>query len=205
MDKQKKLWLIIAIVVVVLIIVIALSGKKVPRPSSEEGLVPEGIDLENLPVAPEPEIKGAEPAPVVEGGSEVTSEGVVLNELGTPAVNEGVIPNAPEAPKPSNILTEEQIPENSIQIKTSRSGGFEPKVFKVRPGQAVTIVLTAEDQENHALVFKDPSLRAIAIGLLGGQSRAITFNVPTNPGVYTFVCSYPGHNAEVGEMIVTEE
>ncbi len=205
LDKKQKTWLIVAIVVVVLILIIALSGKKAPQPTEEYGL-PSEVDLENMPAAPE--VKVSEPEAIAPGASEVTSEGVVLNEQGTPAVTENIIPNSPEAPKQSDFLTEEQkeeIVDNSIQIRTSRDGGFNPSSFKVKPGQAVTIVLTGEDQDNHALFFKDPILSAVAIGLIAGQSRAITFNAPSTPGVYEFVCSYAGHEKETGQMVVTEE
>jgi plastocyanin len=205
--KQKKLWLIIAIVVVVLIIVIVLSGKKAPQPTGEEDLVPEGIDLENLPTAPE--VKVEEPKAIAPGASEVTSEGIVLNEQGEAAVTEEIVPDAPEAPKQSDILSEEQkeeIAEESIQLTVSLAQGFNPSIFKVKPGQAVTIVLTGEDDDNHTLRFKDASLRAVAISISGRESRAITFNAPTTPGTYDFLCGMPDHrDKEKGQMIVANE
>lgn len=206
MEKKQKIWLIIAIVVVVLIIIVVLSGKKAPQPTVE-GL-PEEINLKELPAAPEVKVK-EEPVAIAPGASEVTSEGVVLNEQGAPAVTAEIVPDAPEAPKQSEILTEEQkeeIAEKSIQLTVSLAKGFNPSVFKVKPGQAVTIVLTGEDADNHTFRFKDPNLRAVAISISGQESRAITFNAPTTPGAYDFICGMPDHrDKEKGQMIVIEE
>lgn len=39
----------------------------------------------------------------------------------------------------------------------------------------------------------------------GGESDSITFTVPSEPGEYTFICSFPGHYAGgmVGKLIVS--
>jgi uncharacterized cupredoxin-like copper-binding protein len=53
-------------------------------------------------------------------------------------------------------------------------------------------------------MFNDPSLSAVAVGVSPRETRAITFNAPSTPGEYPFVCDVPGHagRGEVGKMIV---
>jgi plastocyanin len=206
MLEKKKTWLIVAVIAVILVIVIILSrGKKEPT-GVEEGL-PE-VKVEDLPAAPEVEVKTEEPVAIVEGASPVTSEGVVLTDEGTATNPEGVGPGSVEAPKQSKILEEEevaQVAENAISLEVSREGGFVPAQFKVKPGQAVTILLTAKDDQKHILRFKDRQLKGVAITVKDGESRATTFNAPTQVGIYDFICSDPGHPNETGQMFVTEE
>jgi uncharacterized cupredoxin-like copper-binding protein len=68
----------------------------------------------------------------------------------------------------------------------------------------VTILLTVTDSQKHIFRFKDSSLRAVAVTVKQGESRAITFNAPSQTGVYEFICSDPGHDGK-GQMIVTNE
>lgn len=209
MEKQKKIWLVVAIVVVVLIIIIALSGKKAPEPIGEEGLIPEGIDLENLPAAPE--VKVSESEAIVPEASEVTSEGEVLALTGEVADNSSATGGS-NAPQPSRILEQEEVEEleenkEAINLTVTQGGGFNPKQFKVKPNQVVTVILTSGDSANHGFAFKDMSLNAVSINVNAGESRAITFNAPSSVGVYEFCCSIPSHRraGECGQMIVTNE
>ena len=207
MEKKQKTWLIVAVIAVILVIVIILSFNKKKEPTEIEEGLPE-VKVEDLPAAPEVEVKTKEPIIIVEGASPVTSEGVVLTDEGIPTNPEGVGPGSVEAPKQSKILEEEevaQVAENAISLEVSREGGFVPAQFKVKPGQAVTILLTAKDDQKHILRFKDRQLKGVAITVKDGESRATTFNAPTQVGIYDFICSDPGHPNEIGQMFVTEE
>ena len=209
MEKQKRIWLIIAIVVVLLIIVIAWPRQKTEELGLEEVL--EGVITEEveIPVVPEPEIKKfKEPTVIVPEASPVTSEGEVLARTGEVAKNEAV-PGTKEAPKPSRVLEEaevEELAENSIILNVSSATGFVPDQFIVKPGQIVTIVLTVGTDRPHAFRFTGLELTGVAVAANAGQSRAITFKAPDIPGEYPFHCSEGGHKrkGEIGVMIVQE-
>ena len=86
---------------------------------------------------------------------------------------------------------------------TGSAEGFKPSTFEVKAGQLVTMSLTSVDKMTHVLLFDDPSLAAVAIGVGPDETRAITFNAP-KAGEYAFHCDVPGHAArgEKGVMIV---
>jgi plastocyanin len=205
MEKKQKKWLIISLVIVLVLLIVVLAKK--PETFVEEEWI-EGFteqDLKDLDAAPE--VKTKEPTEVAPEASKVNEEGVVITDDGQKAITEDVGVGSKDAPKQSKILEEEEkeeVAENAFSMAISRETGFVPNLFKVKPGQAVTLVLTVTDQQKHTLRFKDSSLKAVAITVKDGQSRAITFNAPTRTGVYDFICGDPGHNA-TGQMIVTNE
>jgi len=208
MEKKQKTWLIVAVIAVILVIVIILSFNKKKEPTGIEEGLPE-VKVEDLPAAPEVEVKEVEPVAIAPGASEVTSEGEVLAPSGEIAKNE-TVPGGVEAPKPSESLTQEKIEElkeESIVLNISSEKGFEPKQFKVKPGQVVNLVVIAANDEPHGLRFTEPSLTAVAVDLNAGESRAITFKAPEAIGEYNFHCTAPGHkrHGEIGSMFVTEE
>jgi len=204
--NKKRIWTIVIVIILVgggiILLNLSKEGAPVEFASEQEGFeVPT-----DLPVVPEskPE-KVSEPEEIVPGGSLVTSEGEVLNEEGEPVTQGGIIPGAPEAPKQSEVIEEEEIPENVFRMEISSEKGFVPSEFRVKPGQVVTLSLTAVDEQNHILRFLDSSLRAIAISVSAGQTRAITFKAPTNFGSYEFICGLPDHrDKEKGVMFVAE-
>jgi len=204
--KQQKLLIIIAVILIVLLIIVF----GIKKEESVEEFMPEEIqsmDLKNMPTALEVDIKEIdEPVEVVSGGSLVDNKGAVVTDEGSPTQASDIIPNSPQAPQQSEALTLEEVPESGIQISLSSETGFNPRQFKVKPGQVVTIVLTAIDNQEHTFRFKDSSLRAVAISVGGGETRAITFNAPNSMGVYDFMCGKPDHrDKEKGQMIVVEE
>jgi len=212
MKKEQKKWLIIAIIIVVLILIIILGSKKESVPGEEEYL-PEGFDKESLKdmeSAPEIKVGKSEPIEVAPGASKVDSEGKVVNVIDeefVPVKTEGVHRTSEDAPQQSESLDEEtkkKVAENAIEINVSKDAGFIPSSFKVKPGQVVTILLTGGDNRKHEFRFRDASLSSITIVARKDESRALTFNAPTQPGVYEFFCPYPAHN-NTGQMIVTEE
>ncbi|MBU4347939.1 cupredoxin domain-containing protein [Patescibacteria group bacterium] len=206
MEQKQKKWLIIAIIVVILLLIIIFGSKKEPA-MFEEDYLPEGFDRESLEdMEAAPEVKIQEPVEVAPEASKINQEGIVVTEEGEPTKVENMSPSAPEAPKQSKVLEEEeieQVAKNAISLEVSQENGFNPRSFKVKPGQAVTILMTSVDNRNHNLAFKDKSLRGVGLYIYGGESKAVTFNAPTQMGVYEFVDSFRIEN--VGSMIVTEE
>lgn len=105
--------------------------------------------------------------------------------------------------------------------------------FNVKPGARVKLILTNSDDMSHNLVITLPGARqdvvdaAMKLGDKGpelsyipkhqsvlwsipvlspGESQSITFTVPEKPGVYPYVCTYPGHGFVMfGAMYVTED
>jgi len=65
------------------------------------------------------------------------------------------------------------------------------------------LALSSVDNITHVLLFDDPVLAGVAIGVGPNETRAITFNAP-KAGEYGFHCDVPGHTArgESGKMIV---
>jgi len=204
--KQQKLLIIIAVIfVLLLIIVFGAKKEEIVEESMPEEI--QSMDLKDMTAAPEIEVKKIDkPIEVVSGGSLVDNEGMVVTDDGMPTQASDIIPNSPQAPQQSEVLTLEKVPESGIQISLSSETGFTPNQFKVRPGQVVTIVLKAIDNQEHTLRFIDSSLRAVAISVGGGETRAITFNAPNNMGVYDFMCGKPDHrDNEKGQMVVVQE
>jgi len=210
MPKNKKnLYIVIGIIVILAIIIIATPGKE-GEEFTEEPIhgdqIPTKQELKDMEAAPEIEIKEiVEPEVVAPGASLVTGEGEVLAKTGEVVQNDAV-PGTKEAPKPSQTLTEEQIPEEALVINISKEAGFEPKQFRVKPGQVVTIALTSIDNSVHGFRFTDDVLTAVAVSVNPGETRAITFKAPEMIGEYPFHCTAPGHKrkGEIGSMIVVE-
>ena len=208
MEEKKKKWLIVAIIIIVLVLIIVLGGKKEAGPA-EEDYLPGDFDvesLEDMEAAPEVKVKEKEPVEVAPEASKIDEKGIVVTEEGEPTETKDTSPSAPEAPKQSKVLEEDekvQVAENAVNLDVSQEDGFQPASFKVKPGQAVTILMTSVDDRNHNLAFKDKDLKGVGLYIYGGQSKAITFNAPTQMGAYEFVDSFRIENS--GQMIVTNE
>ena len=86
-----------------------------------------------------------------------------------------------------------------VEFRFSNSDHMEHNFVIVQPGSLAEVGEAAE------ATGRDPDAKArsyipvsnkILLGsksLDGGQSQAITFEAPTKPGVYPYVCTYPGH------------
>jgi len=211
MPKNKKnLYIVIGIIVILLIIIIVTPRKDKEAEYAGEFMPEQGLptkqELKDIQAAPEIETKEIiEPEVVAPEASLVTGEGEVLSPSGDVAKNEAV-PGTKEAPKPSRTLTEDEIPEQALVINISVEAGFEPKQFKVKPGQIVTIALTSIDNSVHGFRFTDDILTAVTVSVNPGKTRAITFKAPEMIGEYPFHCTAPGHKrkGEIGSMIVVE-
>jgi len=220
--KNKKLFIILGLVIIVAIIVIAavmtqkdagnsLSGHlkndnntvKMSEdiPEDVQAYVPEttDIDVDGNPIVPEP-LKEAVVA--VAGANPITKEGLVVTPKGDMVKNDAPA-MSPEAPKQTSPVNKEELPNSVIKLSVS-AAGWEPSEFSVKAGAPVTIAITAADDYTHVFMFDDTSLSAVAVGVSPHETRAITFNSPSEAGEYAFHCDVPGHKnrGEVGKMIV---
>ncbi|MCF7906973.1 cupredoxin domain-containing protein [Patescibacteria group bacterium] len=211
MKNNNTVWTIIIIAILVILGIILLSSKpEVVEPEGEMLPEEEGEMLpeEEGEMLPEeegefiPEEGEAEEVSesVVPDASPVSEEGEVLTSGGEVADNTA-LPGSPDAPRQSRALTEEEVPETAVKLSISASG-FTPSEFTVNASDVVTLSLTSTDR-THVFKFDDASLQAVAIGVAGNETRAITFKAPA-AGDYTFYCDVPGHRGrgETGVMHV---
>ena len=204
--KKSTTWVIVIVVILVVLGIILLSTPKVkapeatgPEASEEQGEAVVGEEGEAV-VGEEEAQEVVVAEAVVPEGSPVSEEGEVLTPGGE-LVKSDALPGSPEAPKQSRALTETEIPAEAVKL-TITSNGFEPSEFDVKAGAVVTISVTSGDR-THVFKFDDVGLQGVAIGVAGGETRAITFNAPA-AGDYTFYCDVPGHRGrgETGVMHV---
>lgn len=130
-------------------------------------------------------------------------------------------------------LPAEEQPSVTIVLKAVPGLQYDQVRFKVKPGTKVELVLTNADDMSHNLLITRPGKReeivaaALQLGEDGPkvdyipdvpevlwaipvvdpqETKSITFTAPQEPGVYPYVCTYPGHGAVMyGAMYVTEE
>ncbi len=205
MDNKKNLLIIagVAVLAIILVMVVVVAGNKKAGNNisgeSEVKVAPTDLDTDKAIATPE-EVMQAKP--VVEGTSKVM-ENVVVTPTGKPVKNDAR-PGSPEAPQQTAPISVEALPGGSVKL-TGSAEGFKPNTFEVKAGQLVTMSLTSVDKMTHVLLFDDPSLAAVAIGVGPDETRAITFNAPKS-GEYAFHCDVPGHAArgEKGTMIVKQ-
>jgi plastocyanin len=220
--KNKALTVIIIAIIAILIIVLAVLAltqkeedtSKTPNadkntPAAEGDINDQAeADMEE-PVPGEEPVEGEEgmpealenAAPQVEGGNLVTEDNRVVTPEGEEARND-VEPGSPDAPQQTGPVDEESLPENTVKVGVSAEG-FSPAEINMPANSAVTMSVTSTDDYTHIFKFKDDSLKAVAVGIAPGETRAITFQTP-GPGEYEFYCDVPGHEGrgEVGTMIV---
>ena len=137
----------------------------------------------------------------IPGASPISQDNKIMTYEGEVADN-SVAPGSALAPKVTQNLTEAQLPNGTLLLSID-SNGFNPNQINARAGEPVTIALKNIDSKVHVFMFDDPSLKAIAIPVMEGELKAITFNAPP-AGTYTFRCDFPGHKegGEVGTLIV---
>jgi uncharacterized cupredoxin-like copper-binding protein len=183
------------------------SGEVEPGTEVEPGLEP-GLEGEELPEKVESTIT-TETGQIIPEGSHVDVPGanpikddVVVTSVGEVVQNDAE-PMAPEAPQQTEALDKESLPESVIKLGVS-AAGFSPSSFEVKAGAPVSLAVSSTDDFTHVFLFDDPSLSAVALGLGPQETRAITFNAPSQAGEYFFHCDVPGHAArgETGKMIV---
>jgi len=139
---------------------------------------------------------------VVPGSNPINVDNVVLAKNGQPAKNDASI-MSDEAPQQTGFLNKSTLPDDLLEIEIGR-GLINPKSFTTQAGAPTSFALSGIDNLAHTIIFDDPSLSAIVVSVGPSQTKAITFNAPTEPGVYTFYCLSSGHaeRGERGEMIV---
>lgn len=210
MENKKNLWIILGVVAVVIVIIVvaALQSRKAAAPVTETPTTgtPTTEPAEETPAAEDnlPKIEALKDARVeVPGANPITKDNKVVNLEGQVTKND-VAMTSPLAPSETPAISKEALPETAISLDVT-AAGFSPKEFTVKPGQPVTLAITAVDSI-HNLVFEDASLSAVGMGAYKGQTRAITFNAPTKAGEYVFYCNVGGvvhkNRGEVGKMIV---
>ena len=215
-ESKKKLYIILGLVLVVAIIVVAAIMTNKGGKNSNNGETPEGGNVpESQPYTPEgattatgteagvavPEVLKDATVSVV-GANPVTKEGTVVTTEGVPVKNDAV-PMSPDAPKQTPPVAVTELPSSVLKLAVS-AAGWNPKEISAKAGSAVTIAITSDDDYTHVFMFDDPSLAAVAVGVSPRETRAITFNAPSEKGEYTFHCDVPGHagRGETGKMIV---
>lgn len=204
---KKKIWLIFGVLVAIVIIVIIavmVQPKRIVKAPITDNPNQTGVGqakLNDVRVVPSESLKKA--AVVVPGANLVTKDDKVVTAEGRVTDNTAV-PNTPTAPHSTAPLNSvSNLPPTVIKVEVSAAGIF-PKQFTVKAGTSVTIAFSSLDDSAHTIMFSNPVLSAISIGLGPRVSRAITFNAPTKAGNYVFRCGFPGHleRGEVATMIV---
>lgn len=208
-----------AVILIVLAVVLIVNSQKNkqenpndPNPYQSGEVEPgtevePGLEGEELPE--KTESTTTETGQVIPEGSRVEVPGanpikddVVVTSAGEVVQNDAE-PMTPEAPQQTEAIDREQLPESVIKVGVS-AAGFSPDSFEVKAGAPVSLAVSSTDDFTHVFLFDDPSLSAVALGLGPQETRAITFNAPSQAGEYFFHCDVPGHagRGEVGKMIV---
>ncbi|MEO8762746.1 MAG: plastocyanin/azurin family copper-binding protein [Ginsengibacter sp.] len=119
----------------------------------------------------------------------------------------------------------------SISIKAIDGLKYDVVRFKVKPGAKVELTLTNASDMSHNLLITKPGVRLAVVNtalqlaekgpqmdfipksddvlwsipvVSPGQSGTIAFTAPSQPGIYPYVCTYPGHGFVMyGVMYVT--
>lgn len=96
-------------------------------------------------------------------------------------------PKSPVSPIVSLDINQSEdinLPNEAIKIMMNKET-ITPNPIIVSAGQPVTWLVESADEWYHVLRFIDPSLKAIAVGVAGGEARLVRFNAPTITGAYT--------------------
>ncbi len=219
-DNKKKVLPFIGLgVLILIVIVIAVfanrGGNEPTTPTGDETQV---TDSNTPNDAEEPATEGEEAAPdaadmgeinpILEGARSeapgadlIATSGKVVNQEGK-EVKTDVAYNSPEAPRQTMNLNPSEVTANvTLQVGNN---AFSPNEFTVRKGDAVTVAMTGVDDSSHVLAFRDSVLSAVFVNIRPRETRAVTFNAPSQAGRYEFFCDFPGHAArgETGVMIV---
>ena len=219
--NARTIGIILAVVIlVVLAVVLIVNSQKNKQENTnvpgvnETGMIEPGTEVEpgmegeDLPEKVEPTTT-TETGQVIPEGSRVEVPGanpikddVVVTPTGE-AVKNDAEAMSPEAPQQTAAISKDALTDSTIKLGVAATG-FSPDSFEVKAGAPVTLGVSSTDEYTHVFMFDDPSLSAVAVGLGPQETRAITFNAPSEPGEYFFHCDVPGHAArgEVGKMTV---
>lgn len=138
---------------------------------------------------------------VADGSNPINQDtGEVLSRDGQTVVDNSVSDSSDNAPVQSVYVNKEDLPTSVVKI-TFGADNVSPDNFTVKAGQAVSLAVTATDFVE-VFKFEDPSLSAVAVGLVKGGTSVITFNAPEEKGEYVFYSDVPGRKNITGKMIV---
>lgn len=169
--------------------------------SNEAGKIAQVVTIKRTDVA-----SGtvAEQAVMVAPQSNPISEktGQVLTSNGTAAANNNARPGDANGPGQSAPIDPSKLPAGAVKL-TVTPNSITPAEFTVNAGQAVVLSVTTANSPE-IFKFDDPSLSAVAMGLIPRQTLEINFNAPTKFGEYIFYSDFNNHRADgaVGKMIV---
>ena len=132
-----------------------------------------------------------------------------------------------------NALSCRDTEPKEVVIRAIEGLQFDLKRFTVRPGEKIRIRYINTDDMSHNLVITSPGAReevvtaALSLGDNGmkmnfipdsprvlwsvpvispGDTTLLSFTAPQKPGIYSYVCTYPGHGYVMfGEMQVTDQ
>ncbi|MGC1244450.1 MAG: plastocyanin/azurin family copper-binding protein [Chryseosolibacter sp.] len=121
----------------------------------------------------------------------------------------------------------------TITLNTVAGLQFDVVRFTVSPGANIKVILTNKDDMSHNLVFTKPGKRASVVDaamkleekgpsmdyipgspdvlwslpvLSPGEVKILTFTAPKAPGIYPYVCTFPGHGFSMyGAMYVSAD
>jgi azurin len=134
-----------------------------------------------------------------------------------------------------NETTAQSRPDSAVTISINAVAGLQFDVvrFAVKPGAKVTLLLSNQDDMSHNLLITRPGTRQAVVNaamnlgdrgpeqnfipelgdvlhaiklLAPSETQTITFTAPDKPGVFPYVCTYPGHGFVMyGAMYVTND
>jgi uncharacterized cupredoxin-like copper-binding protein len=131
-----------------------------------------------------------------------------------------------------SALAQEADEGESIEIKTTAGMRYDPPRFVVKPGAKVKLQIENTDDMAHNFVIVAPGARMEVVAaaltmpitpdqtfipqsdkilfhaplLTPGKSAPLEFTAPKEPGVYPYVCTFPGHGYLMfGAMYVTKQ
>ena len=138
-------------------------------------------------------------------------------------------------PKSNTEAVFAQNHNDTIRVTLNTVSGLQYDLvrFTVKPGAKVKVVLTNKDDMSHNLVFTKPGKRDSVVHaamklvekgpsmdyipdspdvlwsmpvLSPGEVKTLTFTAPEEPGVYPYVCTFPGHGFSMyGAMYVNTD
>jgi len=108
-------------------------------------------------------------------------------------------PNDYELIEQSNMISPNDIPQNSLQI-TIKNGQIVPNVITANAG-TITLYITSGDNFVHVFKFDNQDLGQIAIGVPPFSTRFLKFKL-LKPGMYGFHDDVPSNQQTTGKLII---
>ncbi len=214
-NKNKKLWVLLGVLLlmVIIIVIVVVQGKR----SKNNKIINKNVSNNSQQVQKETtknpttntatstnnskviSLKGT--TVVVPGANPIAKDDKVLTTSGQ-VTKTDVSPASSLAPQQTLAISKKTLSASVIKLNVSAKTGFIPNSFTVKAGAPITVSITNQDTNQSAtLGFVSPLLSGVILGTGPSETRAITFNAPTQTGNYKFIDGIPGHTAH-GIMIV---